>query len=60
MPWAASLPVALRALRVNGLRTVLAMLRLYLFAAGLPIPEEIERGLDYSQLVCQPPLQAAA
>jgi len=32
-------------------RTMLAIFRLYLHAAGLPVPEEVEAGLDYCPAV---------
>jgi hypothetical protein len=40
-------------------RTMLALLRLYLHTAGLPIPDEVKRGLEYGQ-TWTPPLHQAA
>lgn len=41
-------------------RTMLAIFRLYLHAAGLPIPEPVEAGLEYPALPAGLPLRAAA
>jgi hypothetical protein len=41
-------------------RTMLAIFRLYLHAAGLPVPEQIDTGLDYSVVKRDQPLRHAA